>query len=201
MCLGAAVVPPNPKAHFYAQALRMLLFVQVAVVVLNFIAATSFLREAILGIFFFFVLYIAQHQLSFQAIMAFIFISIYYAVYFMVYFLTPLQKEINIPALSNMEKFCYADAVFSFTYYTFCAVFCFFPYREFKTLEYNANPALRNYFNQKQVPEKNDDSESEQPPKVANYEVNYGELIHVQQRRSNEEGTFEVFKGQGVTIG
>jgi hypothetical protein len=45
-----------------------------------------------------------------------------------------------------MDKYVYADAVFSFVYYLFCAVACFYPYREFKAIEYNNNPALKNYF-------------------------------------------------------
>jgi len=61
--------------------------------------------------------------------MIFIFISIFFSIDFMVYFLTPIQNQINFNAVSGMEKFCYADAVFSFLYYAFCTVFCFYPYR------------------------------------------------------------------------
>lgn len=175
MCLGPAMVPPTEKARVYAKTFRVMLALQALVVVLNFIAAAAFLREAIFGIFFFFLLYIIQHQLSYQVIMVFIFISLFFAVNFMVYFLTPLQNQVSFPNYSPMQKYYYADAVFSFAYYTFCAVFCFYPYREFKTIEYNNNPALRNYFargdhpdTQQNAPEKNLNA------KTVNYEVNYG---------------------------
>jgi hypothetical protein len=92
MCLGPAVAPATEKAAFYRTAIRVLLALQALVVILNFIAASSFLREAIFGIFFFFLLYIMQHQLSYQVIMIFIFISIFFAINFMVFFLTPIQN-------------------------------------------------------------------------------------------------------------
>lgn len=156
MCLGPAVAPATEKAAFYRTAIRVLLVVQALVVVLNFVAAAAFLREAIFGIFFFFLLYIMQHQLSYQVIMIYIFISIFFAIDFMVVFLTPIQNGDNIGTYSGMDKFIYADSIFSFIYYAFCAVFCFYPYREFKAIDYSNNPALRNYF------ENND--RIEQPP-------------------------------------
>jgi len=78
--------------------------------------------------------------------MIFIFISIFFTINFLVFFLTPLQNEKDLSALSNMDKYIYADAVFSFAYYLFCSITCFYPYREFKAIEYNNNPALKNYF-------------------------------------------------------
>jgi hypothetical protein len=146
MCLGPAANPATEKAANYRTAIRVLLVIQAFVVILNFVAANYFLREAIFGIFFFFLLYIMQHQLSYQVIMIFIFISIFFAIDFMVYFLTPIQNQDNFGKYSGMEKFAYADSIFSFVYYVFCAVFCFYPYREFKAIDYRNNPALRNYF-------------------------------------------------------
>lgn len=45
-----------------------------------------------------------------------------------------------------MDKFAYAVSILSFIYYSFCMVFCFYPYKEFKAIAYNENPALKNYF-------------------------------------------------------
>ena len=36
---------------------------------------------------------------------------------------------------------------------------------------------------------------------MADYNPNYGNIAYDQQRRNNDAGTFEVFKGQGVRIG
>lgn len=47
-----------------------------------------------------------------------------------------------------MEIYYYADSIISFIYYAFAAVFSFYPYREFKAIQYSSNPSLRNYFNQ-----------------------------------------------------
>lgn len=201
MCLGPAVAPSTEKAKFYAQVIRVLLVVQAIVVVLNFISASAFLREAIFGIFFFFLLYLIQHQLSYQIIMFFIFISIFFAVNFMVYFLTPIQNQANFAALSGMAKFCYADSVFSFAYYAFCTVFFFYPYREFKTIEYNSNPALRNYFARNEQSNLQQEASNNKNAKTVNYEVNYGDIVYNENKKNNDHGTFEVFKGQGVKIG
>jgi hypothetical protein len=133
--------------------------------------------------------------------MIFIFISIFFAINFMVYFLTPIQNQANFTALAGMEKFCYADAVFSFAYYAFCTVFCFYPYREFKTIEYNANPALRNYFNRQEQNEHPHEASDNKNANTVNYDVNYGDIVYNQNKKNNDHGTFEVFKGQGVKIG
>ena len=82
MCLGPAVEPATEKAKTYVTIIRVLLVVQAVVVILNFVAANAFLREAIFGIFFFFILYIIQHQVSYQVIMVYIFISIFFAITF-----------------------------------------------------------------------------------------------------------------------
>jgi len=37
--------------------------------------------------------------------------------------------------------------------------------------------------------------------KKVNYDVNYGNIDYDKQKRNNDNGTFEVFKGQGVRIG
>jgi ABC-type Mn2+/Zn2+ transport system permease subunit len=115
-------------------------------VLLNFVAASQFLQEAIFGIFFIFILYIIQHQCSYQAMMLFIFISLFFAVSFMIYFLTPVQNQINPNTYSSYNQFVYADSIISFIYYVFAMIFCFYPYREFKAIAFNENPALRNYF-------------------------------------------------------
>lgn len=44
MCLGPPMIPPTEKAKFYTQTIKVLLVVQAAVVVLNFVAAVAFLR-------------------------------------------------------------------------------------------------------------------------------------------------------------
>lgn len=129
MCLGPAVEPSTEKARFHVTIIRALMVAQAVVVILNFVAAAYFLREAIFGIFLFFLLYIAQHQISYQVIMVYIFFSIFFAIYFLVYFLLPIQNGVNLSLLPNMEKFAYADAVLTFVYYCFCLVFCFYPYK------------------------------------------------------------------------
>lgn len=200
MCLGPAVEPATEKAKTYVTIIRVLLVVQAVVVILNFVAANAFLREAIFGIFFFFILYIIQHQVSYQVIMVYIFISIFFAITFMVYFLTPLQKGDQFDNYTAMQKFYYADSVISFLYYAFSMVFCFFPYREFKAIAYNENPALRTYFenqNQGSAPAPDDPNNL----KKADYDIDYGNIAYDQQRRNNDNGTFEVFKGKGVRIG
>jgi hypothetical protein len=136
-------------------------------------------------------------------IMIFIFVSIFFAIDFMVYFLTPIQNQANFTQYSGMNKFAYADSIFSFLYYSFCMVFCFYPYREFKSIDYNSNPALRNYFvnqdsNEQRPQEPNGNSKG---TKTVNYDVNYGNIAYDQYKRNNDHGTFEVFKGQGVQIG
>jgi hypothetical protein len=201
MCLGPAAVPATEKAANYRTAIRVLLVIQTIVVILNFVAAASFLREAIFGIFFFFLLYIMQHQLSYQVIMIFIFISIFFAIDFMVYFLTPIQNQQDFRGYSGMDKFAYADSIFSFLYYSFCAVFCFYPYREFKAIEYNNNPALRNYFERNEREEPPQENNNKGAAKTVNYDVNYGDIKYDERKRNNDNGTFEVFKGQGVKIG
>jgi hypothetical protein len=37
--------------------------------------------------------------------------------------------------------------------------------------------------------------------KKADYDIDYGNIAYDQQRRNNDNGTFEVFKGKGVRIG
>jgi len=81
------------------------MILQVVVVVLNFVASTDFLREAIFGIFFLFVLYVMQHELSYQVIMIDIFISIYFSMYFLIFFLTPIQNNTDFTTFSNMQIF------------------------------------------------------------------------------------------------
>jgi hypothetical protein len=60
----------------------------------------------------------------------------------------------------------------------FCAVFCFYPYREFKAITYNENPALRGYF--ENAEEFNNENEKKDPKKddvkKVNYNPNYGEI-------------------------
>ena len=134
--------------------------------------------------------------------MIYIFISIFFAINFMVYFLTPLQNGDNIGAYSGMDKFAYIDSIFSFIYYSFCMVFCFYPYREFKGIEYGNNPALRNYFeNQEREEAAHEPTTNNKGTKTVNYDVNYGNIAYDQNKRNNDNGTFEVFKGQGVKIG
>jgi len=137
MCLGPAIEPPTDRARTYVLIIRILMVVQAIVVILNFVAANQFLREAIFGIFFFLVLYIIQHQISYQILMIYIFISIFFAIDFMVFFLTPIQNGTNISQLAPMDQFIYGDSIFSFIYYLFCLIFCFYPYREFKAIAYN----------------------------------------------------------------
>lgn len=64
----------------------------------------------------------------------------------MIYFLTPIQNEKYPTTYSSYDKFVYADSIISFVYYVFAMIYCFFPYREFKAIAFDENPALRNYF-------------------------------------------------------
>jgi len=107
------------------------------IVLLNFIAASQFLQEAVFGLFFIFILYMIQHQCSYQGMMLFIFIALFFAVSFMIFFLTPIQNGKNPNTLSSMDQFIYADSIISFVYYVFAMIFCFFPYREFKAIAFN----------------------------------------------------------------
>ena len=73
----------------------------------------------------------------------------------MIYFLTPIQNGRNPKTLSSMDQFIYIDSIISFLYYIFAMVFCFYPYREFKAIAFNQNPALRNYFEGEEGPQPN----------------------------------------------
>lgn len=135
MCLGPEIIPPTDKGRSYKTGLKILIIAQCVVVLLNFIAASQFLQQAVFGLFFIFILYMIQHQCSYQSMMLFIFISIFFAVSFMIYFLTPIQNS-KIPSTS-FDKFIYADSILSFVYYVAAMIYCFFPYREFKAIAFN----------------------------------------------------------------
>lgn len=64
----------------------------------------------------------------------------------MIYFLTPIQNGTDPGTYNGMDKFYYIDAIISFVYYVFIVIFLFYPYREFKAIAFNENPALRAYF-------------------------------------------------------
>ena len=136
-CLGAEVNPPTEKGQTFKKVLTMMMIPQAIVVVLNFISYEQFLLEAFFGLFFLFILYVIQHQCSYQGIMLYIFISIFFGVSFMVYFLTPIQNEINPSTYTGKGKFIYAVSIISCTYYLFALIFCFYPYREFKGIAFD----------------------------------------------------------------
>jgi hypothetical protein len=125
---------------------RLLIIVQFIITVLNFVAADHFLREGIFGMMFILLLYAAQHHLSYQVIMIYIFISIFFAFRYLLFFLEPIQNRSDIAALTGMQQFSFYVAIVSFAYYLFCVFFFYFPYREFKVQAYLQNPALRHYF-------------------------------------------------------
>jgi len=129
------VEPPTEKGRTYKTGLRILIIVHCVVILLNFIAASQFLQQAVFGLFFIFILYMIQHQCSYQILMFFIFISLFFAVSFMIYFLTPIQN--NLLPSTSFDKFIYADSIISFLYYAFTMIYCFFPYREFKAIAFN----------------------------------------------------------------
>jgi ABC-type Mn2+/Zn2+ transport system permease subunit len=148
MCCGPEVIPPTEKGMTYKSALKVIMIAQFAIVILNFIAAAEFLSQAIFGLFFILIIWMIQHQCSYQGIMIFIFFSIFFAVSFLIYFLTPIQNGTNPFDSTNtgIKKYIYIDSIISFVYYLFVMIFCFYPYREFKAIAFNENPALRNYF-------------------------------------------------------
>lgn len=95
---------------------------------------------------FLLLLYAAQHHLSYQVIMLYIFISIFFAFRFLLFFLQPFQNRTALASLSDIYRFAVYQAIVSFVYYLACAVFFYFPYKEFKIQAYHQNPALRQYF-------------------------------------------------------
>ncbi len=107
------------------------------IVLLNFIAAAEFLQQAIFGLFFIFILFMIQHQCSYQMLMFFIFIAIFFAISFMSFFLTPVQYGVSPSTYDSFKRYIYADSIISFVYYVFAMIYCFFPYREFKAIAYN----------------------------------------------------------------
>ena len=126
---------------------------------------------------------------------------IFFALIFMVFFLTPLQNGKDLDALSRQEKLEYIVSIISFAYYAFCLVFCFYPYREFKAIEFDKSP-LAGYFEREGAPVGGGGSPlQQQNQQVADYNPNYGNISYDRDRRNNQAGTFEVFKGQGVRIG
>ncbi len=82
--------------------------------------------------------------------MIFMFFSMYFAIMFMVEFLTPIQNGVNFKFYSGYDMLQYIIYVISFVYYLFCSIILFFPYREFKAITFNQNPALAAYFNSQQ---------------------------------------------------
>ena len=146
MCFGAAEIPLTDSAKTYVRATRVIIILQLLITILNFIAAAYFLKEAIFGLMFLLLLYAAQHHLSYQVIMLYIFISIFFAFRFLLFFLQPFQNGTALAALADNYQFAIYQAIVSFAYYLACAVFFYFPYKEFKVQAYNQNPALRNYF-------------------------------------------------------
>ena len=144
-CFGPPITPPNESAATYVTAIRVLMVVQTAVVILNFIAVRAFIREALFGLLMLFLLYMTQRILSHTILMICIFISIFFTVVFMEFFLTPLQQGKELDSLSRREKIEYVVSVISFAYYAFCMIFCFYPYREFKAIDFDQSP-LGEYF-------------------------------------------------------
>lgn len=129
MCLGPEVIPPTEKGRSYKNSLRILIIAHCVIVLLNFIAAEMFLQQAVFGLFFIFILYMIQHQCSYQGLMIFIFISVFFAISFMIYFLTPIQNGRSPNNLSSMDKFIYGVSIVSFCYYVFVMIYSFYPYR------------------------------------------------------------------------
>jgi hypothetical protein len=78
---------------------------------------------------FIFLLYAAQHHLSYQVLMIYIFISIFFAFRFLLFFLEPIQNQTDISSLSNMSQFAFYVAIVCFVYYLFCIFFFYFPYK------------------------------------------------------------------------
>ena len=103
-CFGPPIEPPTDTARTYVTAIRVLMVVQAAVIILNFIAYNAFIREALFGLLMLFLLFMIQRTLSHTALMIFIFLSIFFTVVFMVFFLTPLQNGKELDSLSRQEK-------------------------------------------------------------------------------------------------
>jgi hypothetical protein len=120
---------------------------QLIVAIANFVAIDRFAREAIFAIIFLIILYGIQNYLSYQAIMFYIFISIFFAIRYLLFFIEPFQKNRKYQDFDNGLKIAFWVAVISFAYYTFCLIFFYYPYKEFKKLAFTENPALRKYFN------------------------------------------------------
>jgi hypothetical protein len=146
MCLEGAEEPTTEAGRNYVKATRIIIVCQIVITITNFVAADYFLREAIFGIMFVVLLYAAQHHLSYQVIMIYIFISIFFAVRYLLFFLQPVQNEQPFSDYTNIQQFAIYEAMVSFVYYTFCSIFFYFPYKEFKVQAYNQNPALKHYF-------------------------------------------------------
>lgn len=87
MCFGQAEQPTTESGRNYVKMMRLIIILQFIITVLNFIAATYFLREAVFGVMFLMLLYAAQHHLSYQVLMLYIFISIFFAFRFLLFFL------------------------------------------------------------------------------------------------------------------
>ena len=88
-CCGEQTVPPTEKAANYVMAIKVIMFVQFLIVIMNFVAADVFLRLAIIGLIFLIVLFVAYYKLSYQAMMIYIFMSLFFAIMFLIHILTP----------------------------------------------------------------------------------------------------------------
>lgn len=85
----------------------------------------------------------------------------------------------------------------------------FYPYREFKGIEFARNPALAEYFDNGRGnnEENNEENKKKDKKKVQNVEeennfnVDYGDFNYKENKQNKNKGEFKVFQGQGVKIG
>lgn len=129
--------------------MKVMIVFQVVIAIADIVAAKAFLRQGIFGLFFTVLIFGAFYKLSYHCILIYTFLSIFFSVIFLVYIyhvlplLYRLQRGPAPDALdTHWSKYYLAVACISFVYYLFNSIFYFYPYREFKSIEYLENPVF-----------------------------------------------------------
>lgn len=64
-----------------------------------------------------------------------------------------------------MEQYTFSIAVVTSAFYLFVSIYCFFPYREFKTIEYSSNPGFQEFMgSQPQIEGRSDENQYNPEP-------------------------------------
>lgn len=77
-----------------------------------------------------------------------------------------MQRGTKIDKVKTMDQYTFSIACVTSAFYLFVSIFSFFPYREFKTIEYSANPGFREFMGS------HGDNEGRSDPN--SYQLDYG---------------------------